>query len=506
SGAPGVPGVLPGGLGAGLDAGLDAASLSAASLQPGALATGPSVSATAALPDSLISPAERAAPPIAAEAAPGPVIDAELAGARAAVQEQPGWRYLQSLPMVRVLFADAPHFGHQTASLSLIRRLRDLGYRGAIEGVYGDPTNGWWDDPDNAALRKLPTLIPGFDPKKDDQFIEGLDLRLRSDSSVNREGLRVPLALTGGADEAAGFDARVRADVFLHLSPTGWASGDRIRLRDTEYKNLGFDLKRTLVFRPEDASAPLGPREAAWLGPSGLRGIAALEAAAPRVALMPAYGLQYHNAWGLFRVLTGLSEAMARRPADYPKPVVVPVINQLYGLSDRMRVFGGDLGEPGARLLDRLRYADVFEPGLESVLSGLAPGQILLVETGSVPSAAFERLYGLASLPPILEGRNARNLMLLLGAPFFSRMPHDFAHVSGAPGVAAAFGAAAQALLDQGSDAFEPFAAAFAVSATAASRAAFAASRVRQDDLANDKLIFALNALADAMSAGRRPQ
>ncbi|MDA8223225.1 MAG: hypothetical protein M0Z35_16340, partial [Desulfitobacterium hafniense] len=84
-------------------------------------------------------------------------------------------RYLQSLKEIRIIVNKGPGMGHQRAALTVMLRLRELGFDGIFDIWYDDV---YFDDDENALEigaigRKLAILIPGFNPAPIARVIRG---------------------------------------------------------------------------------------------------------------------------------------------------------------------------------------------------------------------------------------------------------------------------------------------------------------------------------------------
>ena len=342
--------------------------------------------------------------------------------------------YLKGLSKIRVYFSLAPGYGHQSATLSIVRRLRELGFRGEIEGVYG-----WGRVFDGATMPpKLGQLIPGFDPNnKEDQRIPGLGMTIRSLESFLKKSERVPLALTGGDDAASSNQARrFNADAYLRLAPFGWhAYNEQIwprhktRAIKINYKNEPF-----FVYAP--GQERIGADYFARLNEANVpkqkaEGLALLRRELGQHDFLAAYGLHFFTAHMLHRLLLGISDSMDRHPELYRgRGVVIPLLLDIdekvarlaSDISDKAWPGGKDeqpvLKAANAKLSKRVQIASITDGSLGSMLQNLKQDGILLVKTGAVPPVFFEWLFAHGTLPPTLEGCNAENLARLLGIPF----------------------------------------------------------------------------------------
>ena len=350
-------------------------------------------------------------------------------------------RALEGVPAVRVYFAKAPGYGHQSATLAVARRLRELGYRGRIEGVYAPTVDA-----------KLGVLIPEFDPKGPDvQTIPVLGMTLESLDHVKARAASEPvaLALTGGNDmyhaSVSNLAEELGAERFLNLQPLGWRiARHALYARGADKELTTFPDGATLPFihRPTraeelDDSYFDALRRQPSLSPAKADGLRALTRRLAEHDVLPAYGLAFFQPPNLHRLLLGVSKAMDKRPDLFSRRgVVVPLLLDSSHLTAGLKEAGDlktsawfskmkrrrldEIAAQDGRLRERLVFANIDDPDLAEKLDRLPAGAILVLETGTVPPAVFESLFAASTLPPTLEGKNAGTLARLLGIPFVS--------------------------------------------------------------------------------------
>ncbi len=498
------------------------------------------------------------APLVAPSAAPAPAPSLAPVSGTSGVNAKEAIAFLKGRKKIRAVFVDAAGYGHQTATLSLIRRLRELGYEGKLEAVFENDIL----DEDRGLSKKLGQLLPEFDPFGPAvQHLPGLGLTMRDlgprDRGQGPVRLEpVALAFTGGADPKRSYARKYNADVFLRLGPMGWLEQnywevypDQLYRRDQE---AGIPIRSRrdapLIYRPlaeEMDDAWFSRIAPANLEPEKAAGLKTLARRIEEHDVLAAYGLQYFNEDRLTLLLVSISHAMETRPELFKgRGVVVPLLSEFQGAIagvqsrlDHPRRDNGWIAAPrrGAAISSkrkaarRVSFADVRDPDLDVTLRRVGPGDIVVVETGAVPPALFERLFSASTLPPTLEGCNATNLARLLGLPFLpvtmwqlDRLVDRFAASEAKRREvsrlvysrrAGMHDSIAYALLGgEGEFAFERIAAYIAAAMTPGSslRRMFEDAKLRQDDYIRDKLVFAARrALAmsrrDAAGASGKP-
>ncbi|MFA5140865.1 MAG: hypothetical protein WC728_16685 [Elusimicrobiota bacterium] len=307
--------------------------------------------------------------------------------------------FLSKQEVIRVFISPAPGNGHQAASATVIKRLRELGYKGSIEAVYQD-----------SVKRKLPYLLPGFrEDGPDSQALDGGITALSFSRFTASPPQRLEVGISG-ADED--FLPRHLPELGVHhllqLQPMNWSFGQAIITQEEQTRVASLDHLSRLGY-VYDIPKRADPR--AFLarqlpGSAKLQGLNAVFDTAGRHELMPVYGVGLQN--GTAKLGSLLRAVSLARPS---RGVVVPVFSDIEaGSLKRM---------PGVEVLP------VTDPSVEKRLQDLRPGEILVLLTGTVPQDVFEFIYSQATLPAVVAGLNARNLMRLLGLPYFRTVFND---------------------------------------------------------------------------------
>lgn len=325
-------------------------------------------------------------------------------------------RDLESLDRVRVEVAVAPGHGHQSASIRLIQRLRELGFKGITEVIYREHS-----------ARQLTTLIPGFDSWKSEQSLTSktlgyLELIAHGDFIKDKNRPVRELGFSAASDTPSSiYDYRaLKVKNLIHLQPRNWvrrSSDRRVWIEGaTEWTPRQFDLSHlyrlgTTTTPPETANIePL--LESLQNGKNFFR---AFFQAAPTVDVMPAYSIDFTEKPEkvMEMVLDGLKHAMELTPERFTKPVVVPIFTVFRDPNAR-EAFDASLRAKGVQVLQATGNAVV------SRISELAPREVLAVHIGATPPALFEAMVSRATLPVVLEGKNLTQMSLDHGLPFLN--------------------------------------------------------------------------------------
>ncbi len=335
-------------------------------------------------------------------------------------------KYLNSFPKIRVPITSAPGNGHQSAGVTVIENLRDLGYTGLIEVV--------WDFPSTAD--KLAYLLPPFRGFKGGPRQEFPEQKLRVIEFSEIE--RTPVGLTIlGADDYNMEPEIYNSQILIQLQPRGWHGNRQIvffplkrkkKVKDQSLQDLANLHFRLSASEPKDLDDYL--RQIQKLTPLSTSQVALFQTLLdPNLEsdLLPFYGhgtqtspLEYNKAHQIYTLIRALDGALRERPEKSTrKGVLVPIFNELeseelYELRALLDQKENPL-HPSSRVrfltkLDRINNKDELIP--------THPNEIVVVVVGSTPKPLFDLIFKRSSLPAVVEGLNSINMMHSLGVPF----------------------------------------------------------------------------------------
>ena len=209
-------------------------------------------------------------------------------------------------PLIRIGFAAAPGYGHQSASLLVARRLRALGYRGALDLVCNI-----------AARQKLAHLLPGVSPHASSvQSFAAAQVRVLPHDVAK---LRLGVGLFGGLDCPGQRSTWLDVDRCLVLQPLQWPERccmlDRGMMRTLALpQRLGYHEALT---QPPSLTGLL---EHNLTGAKHLPGLLEIvrRVQSGRLDLMTVYGLHRAPPEAARHLLAGLQLAQSERAAAKP--------------------------------------------------------------------------------------------------------------------------------------------------------------------------------------------
>ncbi len=323
------------------------------------------------------------------------------------------------IPKIRVYISNAPGMGHQSASVIVMRRLRQLGFQGQFQVVYND-----------SVANKLPTLLPGFKPSvQGPQSLPDLKIELISESQffaqTNIE--QVPFAVTGADDNRSHLTpAKLRADAYLLMEPLGW--GDSYFFEGTNPPKVLTDIRSMGYYFETDTSSDSIERSLQALERDGFtekaHGLQVLLNADAKFGAI--YGVGKISIMTVKLRMWVESLAAAARSKKLDRPLILPIIspqNEYERLTLEMELKRISFPK-SVRPETAIQSLDISDPQLSDRINQLKKGQILLVQVGRVPQNIFESFFEKSTLPVLVAGKNAMNLAQNLGKVYINTV-HD---------------------------------------------------------------------------------
>lgn len=328
---------------------------------------------------------------------------------------------LSQQTLIRVYISNAPGLGHQSASVVVMRRLRQLGFAGTFEVIYNDNIAG-----------KLNTLLPGFSPQQRDwQVLEDLKIRAIAESQFRQLSSlpQVEIAITGADDNRQNMTAeKMFSKNYILLEPQGWGDSFLFQAGASRpsvipgLQNLGYTYD--IDSSPEAIQAALhairnNPEFADKV--PGLRALMegpAIWGAIYGVGLIPNMPERI-KIW-----VQGIQ--MANRALKIDQALILPIIsplNEFEMLTLKWELEQLEKAQPGHRK-KKIMLLDIKDPLLPSVRAEMKAGDILLVQTGRLPQSLFEAVFKKSTLPVLVAGKNAMNLAQNLGKAYINTV-HD---------------------------------------------------------------------------------
>jgi LysM repeat protein len=358
--------------------------------------------------------------------------------------------YLAALTEVRVFIANSQNFGHQAASVNILRNLIRMG----VPGPYTLLLYQEIGSIDNL-VGKIKLLIPQF-VALDQPF----DIGGRQVTAID---LTNPLpvadfAVTGGFDDAGDKSGNeppyhlIQVRNYVQLQPYRWYRGRNLVRQKPDGGSpditvLDEEFPKTLLNRRAFYVADPVITEADW------QAVAATNFAeqgrivryllegddAARINLYPVYGIATRGspADSLYNTISGVIAAQTEH-WEAQAPTVVVEIQPLEAaawarfLQYLTNPAAVALNPPSADFLSwhaQNRVAQqVFtlgSPGQPTTVAAVTAAvraldttQILVVYLGPVPAPLFSGMYAKSTFPPVLEGQSTMELMLNLGRPY----------------------------------------------------------------------------------------
>lgn len=329
--------------------------------------------------------------------------------------------FLQAQKRIRIYVDAAPGFGHQSAGLSVMTRLRELGFHGEFEVVY------------QASVQdKIEKIYPNF-PEGVPQEVRYLNLENYKKLLESEKIAPVEFAVSG-ADDGFGseFAKYAKAKNYLRLQPLGW--GQSTLYNDDARALLGLqNLPLTNLASPEVKQILESLNQQQDLTPAKRDFIFKFSELSSRHFSFPIYGVGVQAFAAQRMYFYAKAAKSAAQKLSPTKAVIVPVISPFNSqeMDTLFKVFGKTPGFEGASPAEKKhqKQMHVLTPEQFTALDTLSPGHIYFVFVESIPQKIFNFFYEKASFPVWVAGKNALSFALSQGKAYLSTV--DDYHLPG---------------------------------------------------------------------------
>lgn len=302
--------------------------------------------------------------------------------------------FLNRFPVIRVGVTNAPNFGHQISSLTVANRVAQLGFEGRLEIVYETYTEP-----------KLAVLVPGFDPSKSLQIVDGRTYISRLFFDKHRDAFaQIELALIGAEDQR--FQGAIRlpdrpskpsqfkAQMLVCLQPANWIEGDQAISLANGYTESIEDLSglpHVAATSTVDTPAVLKP------------------ALAVNAEIAPFYNAKKDRVATLVHYLEALTTLPKFFSEQLSGPVVVPVLSEFSR---------GNTGHLISELLDNPHTRDRVLVVAQGEHFRSEPGKVTVVIAAELSPEQVYTVLRQSTLPPAVSGKFSTNQLFEMGLPY----------------------------------------------------------------------------------------
>ncbi len=340
--------------------------------------------------------------------------------------------YNENFKIIRVVIPEAPGFGHQAASITMMRRLRQLGYTGKFEIIFED-----MGETASKVKKLIPSLLAAdineIELVKDPLLGKiSVESNYSFSSRCRSKNCGVPFAITGAWDGAISAKD-YHCQKLMTLQPFRWAQSTPALLRNMEVPTAEYHTRHAInhIGLSEFTFHPL-PYDYSHLYKADydfslwnklvsqkmkieieeLKNIGRQLLEKPNIETMPLYGIDYFpgHQKKLQTIIESVDLAMSKSSGEMQSKTVLFFFHKLDAekYSNLM-----DIKLSGGKKLNILHLADLAKLNMQELKSPLT-----LIEIGSVPQEVFEFFFANTSLPAALEGSNASMLSRNLGKPY----------------------------------------------------------------------------------------
>lgn len=377
---------------------------------------------------------------------------------------------------IRIFIDNAPGFGDQTASQNVMHRLRQLGFNGKFEVIYGLATKDKM-----IILFNLPKNVPAdyYDSRENIRF---MTIKTHITRVLDHSIEVVPLGITGANDSSECYLAEeegvyldddeplctntanfMATKVFIEMDP--YVENPPLNDHRTTFFTYNPTVPGTYPFPSQEDSY-----KKFWVfpyanlaksndylanNPDGQRLMVEKPALGAFITgmeqqqynVMPVYGhliqlYPYYFPANILQLITGARYAQLYGGVSYHKPLILAIF---YDYTQELEVLlkiipsenWGEYEFPGANearavikklgLRDDYIIADINKPETIQKIRDLKDRQIMLLSLGPLPKIVFDGIYNYTAdniFPAIREGANSFNTLAMTGKPHFRCLPN----------------------------------------------------------------------------------
>lgn len=331
--------------------------------------------------------------------------------------DQEAAEFLRRYRIIRIGMTEATGNGHQAYAVTVMKRLRELGFKGRIEIFYSPGVN----------KKQLEYLLPGFKADGPDyQVLAGalgqVNVVRWDDSSGNLAAKykygKVALGVMGGDDKSTK-PSELNVDALIRVQPSGWRRDPSIDYKEND-KSFGVGSLPTKVSAPEikdfDAFLRAQLEHAPTLA-AKIPGIRALIGNFGRVDTLAAYGLGFNGPKRLANLIVAIDLARRKKPEMFKGPVVIPFLSSFN--EEEWSIFHKHL-EGFAGQKPPLTIQNSSNAKISETIRDLKNEEILLMPVGIVPQDIWNLLIDRSTLPPTVAGTTGTNFARARGRPFIN--------------------------------------------------------------------------------------
>jgi len=356
---------------------------------------------------------------------------------------------LEEQEKIRILTNYAPGHGHQAANLTVMRKLKALGFNGFFELIYNTDWHQHGSDPEIKMIDKFEAIMPGLDKESDKiQLIDGMKIKMIPEivfQKMSKEN--VLLTITGAIDDSTiCLEASEGRKFVLQMMPDDWRQREftifydgNIIFRDSDVNLTHFaevsQIEKIFEIIDETMSNNIFQNKA--------NGLKELFSVIEAHEFLPAYGLGINGEEKISNMISSLTISKGVDKDLFKGGTIIGMLSNLSEseLSNALNIQNNHFNRlqkiyneksrgfflKKIDVIPKIKTVNITDPDIANVLSAIGKDDILIVKIGNLPQRVFETVISSATLPATVAGANGLSLMRYLGIPFLNTV--------GTPGV-----------------------------------------------------------------------
>ncbi|MBP7843405.1 MAG: hypothetical protein KA116_01200 [Proteobacteria bacterium] len=328
--------------------------------------------------------------------------------------------YLMQFPKIRILIEGAAGHGHASTNITLLKKIRQLGYTGQIQIVAEKLTRSSLKQmiPELADIASNTTRaeIKGASPNLNDEirFVNSIH-ELPADIEMTKFTIMGASDYIGRRNRAA---PDLKTQSLIVINPPGWDNavvqyeGRSIVLNFS--KNWPLTIPLEEVSNAEEfLKSKLQTPELA----SKIDGLLALVDPNNKFETLMSYnnvGRKYH----FEDIIYGYRQAVAVEPDKFKGPLVIGLLSDSIDHFGYFKAMAQSL--PLATPPTKIEAFSISDSQLKTALDSMDKNDVIFVNIGNLPQEAFRWVLGQGTLPALVTGANSTNDLRAMGKTYIS--------------------------------------------------------------------------------------
>ncbi len=323
-------------------------------------------------------------------------------------------------PKIRILIEGAAGHGHTATNITVLKKIRQLGYTGQIQIIAEGETKSF--------LKKMIPQLADYTSNtmriNFNDAILSMNDEIRFINSIHElppDIEKVDFTIMGASDYVGKRNwtaPDLKTEGLLVVNPPGWDNA--LVQYEGHTKILNASKNWPLTIPLEDVNNPEEFLKSKLQTPelaSKIDGLLTLVDPNNKFETLMSYnnvGNQYH----FQDIIEGYRQAVAKEPKKFKGPLVIGLLSESIDHFGYFKAMTNYL--PKASPPTKIDAFSISDGKLKTALASMDKNDVIFVSIGPLPQEAFRWVLGQGSLPALVTGANSTNDLRAMGKAYFS--------------------------------------------------------------------------------------